>query len=79
MINSQIKETQRKEGAQKESPTGEGQVQAPSISLPRGGDAIKGIGEKFAANPVTSTNSRTVPIATSPGHQCLGSNLKTKF
>ncbi len=26
---------------------------APSISLPKGGGAIRGIGEKFAANPVT--------------------------
>jgi len=25
----------------------------PSISLPKGGGAIRGIGEKFAANPVT--------------------------
>jgi Salmonella virulence plasmid 65kDa B protein len=39
----------------------------PSISLPKGGGAIRGIGEKFAANPVTGTGSITVPIATSPG------------
>jgi hypothetical protein len=26
---------------------------APGISLPKGGGAISGIGEKFAANPVT--------------------------
>ena len=42
-------------------------VRAPSISLPKGGGAIRGIGEKFAANPVTGTGSLTVPIATSPG------------
>ena len=40
---------------------------APQISLPTGGGAIRGIGEKFAANPVTGTGSLTVPIATSPG------------
>ena len=40
---------------------------APSISLPKGGGAIRGIGEKFAANPVTGTGSLTVPIAASPG------------
>ena len=28
-------------------------VSAPAISLPKGGGAICGIGEKFAANPVT--------------------------
>ena len=40
---------------------------APSISLPKGGGAIRGMGEKFTANPVTGTGSMTVPIATSPG------------
>ena len=30
-------------------------VSAPTISLPKGGGAIRGIGEKFAANPVTGT------------------------
>ena len=44
------------------------QISAPSISLPKGGGAIRGMGEKFAANPVTGTGSMTVPIATSPGH-----------
>jgi hypothetical protein len=29
-----------------------GLVAAPTISLPKGGGAIRGIGEKFAANPV---------------------------
>ncbi len=40
---------------------------APSISLPKGGGAIRGIGERFSANPVTGTGSLTVPIFTSPG------------
>ena len=35
---------------------------APVISLPKGGGALKGIGEKFAANPVTGTGALTVPI-----------------
>ena len=39
----------------------------PSINLPRGGGSIRGMGEKFAANPVTGTGSMTIPIATSPG------------
>jgi len=42
-------------------------VSAPAINLPKGGGAIRGIGEKFAANPVTGTGSMSVPIATSPG------------
>src|SRR5262245_40091233 len=42
-------------------------VSEPSLSLPKGGGAIRGIGEKFAANPVTGTGSMTVPLALSPG------------
>ncbi len=41
-------------------------VAAPAVSLPKGGGAIRGMGEKFAANPVTGTGSISVPIATSP-------------
>ena len=48
---------------------------APSITLPKGGGAIRGIGEKFAANPVTGTGSMTVPIATSPGRSGFGPQL----
>jgi hypothetical protein len=51
-------------------------VAAPTISLPKGGGAIRGIGEKFAANPVTGTGSMTVPIATSPGRSGFGPQLR---
>jgi hypothetical protein len=47
-------------------------IEAPSLSLPKGGGAIRGIGEKFAANPVTGTGTLTVPIATSPGRAEFG-------
>ena len=39
----------------------------PPVSLPKGGGAIKGIGEKFAANPVTGTASISIPLPLSPG------------
>ena len=54
-------------------------VQAPSISLPKGGGAIHGIGEKFAANPVTGTGSMSVPIATSPGRAGFGPQLTLSY
>lgn len=38
-----------------------------SINLPKGGGAIRGIGEKFSVNPVTGTGAFTVPVFTSPG------------
>jgi RHS repeat-associated protein len=47
--------------------------------LPKGGGAIRGIGEKFAANPVTGTGSLTVPIATSPGRSGFGPQLSLAY
>jgi RHS repeat-associated protein len=55
------------------------QVQAPVINLPKGGGAIRGIGEKFAANPVTGTGSMSVPIATSPGRSGFGPQLSLSY
>jgi RHS repeat-associated protein len=52
---------------------------APSISLPKGGGAIRGIGEKFSANPVTGTGSMTVPIATSPSRAGFGPQLTLNY
>src|SRR5689334_21615144 len=52
---------------------------APAISLPKGGGAIRGIGEKFAANPVTGTGSMSVPIAASPGRSGFGPQLSLSY
>jgi hypothetical protein len=38
----------------------------PALNL-RKGVAIRGIGQKFAPNPISGASSLTVPIATSPG------------
>jgi len=51
----------------------------PSISLPKGGGAIRGIGEKFLANPVSGTASLTVPIFTSPGRSGFGPSLSLNY
>jgi len=51
----------------------------PAISLPKGGGAIKGMGEKFSANPVTGTGSMSVPIATSPGRSGFGPQLSVAY
>jgi Salmonella virulence plasmid 65kDa B protein len=55
------------------------QFRAPTISLPKGGGAIHGMGEKFAANPVTGTGSMSVPIATSPGRSGFGPQLSISY
>jgi len=54
-------------------------VGAPQVSLPKGGGAIRGMGEKFGANPVTGTGSMTVPIATSPGRSGFGPQLSLGY
>ena len=51
----------------------------PAISLPKGGGAIRGIGEKFAANPVTGSVSITVPINVSPGRAGFGPALSLSY
>jgi len=58
---------------------GEQKAAPPSISLPKGGGAVRGIGEKFAANPVTGTGSITVPVATSPGRSGFGPQLSLTY
>lgn len=54
-------------------------VTAPTITLPKGGGAIHGMGEKFAANPVTGTGSMSIPIATSPGRSGFGPQLSLSY
>src|SRR5436309_5204302 len=66
--------------AQGASPTSFGAaIQPPAITLPKGGGAVRGIGEKFAANPVTGTGSMTVPIAVSPGRSGFSPQLSLSY
>ncbi len=58
---------------------GVAEFQAPSISLPQGGGAIRGIDEKFAANPVTGAGALTVPIATSKGRSGFVPQLSLSY
>lgn len=71
---------QRGAGGNKEGPSDEKfAIAAPTTSLPKGGGAIHGMGEKFAANPVTGTGSMSVPIATSPGRSGFGPQLSLAY
>jgi RHS repeat-associated protein len=51
----------------------------PTVSLPKGGGAVRGIGEKFSANPVTGTGSLTIPLPTSPGRSGFGPQLNLSY
>jgi RHS repeat-associated protein len=52
---------------------------APQVSLPKSGGAIRGLGEKFAINPVNGTAAITVPIATSPSRSRLTPELSLTY
>lgn len=52
---------------------------APTLSLPKGGGAIRGIDEKFSTNLATGTASFTVPIATSHGRSGVALDLGLSY
>ncbi|MEK6283555.1 MAG: SpvB/TcaC N-terminal domain-containing protein [Acidobacteriota bacterium] len=81
MLTTPSKSGVNKEPAadKKERAADQGKIAAPAISLPKGGGAIKGIGEKFAANPVTGTGSLTVPIFNSPGRSGFSPQLSLSY
>ena len=58
---------------------GGGQKDGASLSLPKGGGAIKGIGEKFSPNPFTGTGNFSVPIAVSPGRGGMQPALNLQY
>ena len=72
-------EGQGSNGRNSDTAAGSFAVSAPTISLPKGGGAIRGMGEKFAASPVTGTASMSVPIATSPGRLGFGPQLSLSY
>jgi RHS repeat-associated protein len=54
-------------------------VSPPSVSLPKGGGAIRGMGEKFTANPATGAGMMTVPLNLSPGRAGFGPQLALTY
>jgi hypothetical protein len=66
-------------GPAQQTPTDSFFIKPPTLSLPKGGGAIRGIGEKFTANPVTGTGTISVPIAVSPGRAGFGPQLALMY
>src|SRR5262245_31678852 len=50
-----------------------------ALSLPKGGGAIKGIGETFQANLFSGTANQRVPMALSPGRNGFGPKLSLEY
>ena len=65
-------------GATRQSADG-GPPAPPSVSLPKGGGAIRDIGEKFTVNAATGTASLAIPVATSPGRAGFGPSLSLTY
>ena len=51
----------------------------PVLSLPKGGGAIRGIGEKFAANQVAGTGTMSVPVYVSQGRSGYAPQLAVSY
>jgi RHS repeat-associated protein len=52
---------------------------APQINLPKGGGAIRGIGEKFSANAATGTSTLSIPIAVSAARSGFSPQLALQY
>src|SRR5713226_7732367 len=71
--------TQKAQSENREAPPEKSSISVPSLSLPKGGGAIRGIGEKFSANPVTGTGSLNIPILTTPGRSDFYPKLSLSY
>ncbi len=61
------------------SPAVDAKGSLPSISLPKGGGAIRGIDEKLSVNQATGTASMTVGVFTSPARHGFGPTLALSY
>ncbi|KAK4165588.1 YD repeat-containing protein [Cladorrhinum sp. PSN259] len=66
-------------GNKASAPMGNSPFSLPSITLPKAGGSVGGMGEKFAVNAATGTASITIPVATSPGRNGNGVQLALSY
>src|SRR5215510_52957 len=59
----------RETGPAERSPQDSNTIDIPSLSLPTGGGAIKGIDEKFAVNAANGTATLSIPLPFSPARE----------
>jgi RHS repeat-associated protein len=60
-------------------PPGDGGVAPPTISAPKGGGAIRGLGETFTPDPVTGAGTLTVPVPVPAGRSGFGPQLALRY
>lgn len=56
-----------------------GRISAPTVSLPKGGGALRGIGETFAVAGATGTAGLRIPLPLSPGRSGFGPALELAY
>ncbi|MGW6893714.1 SpvB/TcaC N-terminal domain-containing protein [Streptomyces chartreusis] len=71
--------TSASEGSAQPAGTGDFFVRPPTLSLPKGGGAIRGIGETVATDPANGTATVTVPITLSSGRAGFGPDLSLRY
>ncbi len=54
-------------------------LQLPGIELPKGGGAIRALGEAFSANSATGAGSLAIPLGLTPGRGGFGPNPSTSY
>jgi len=54
-------------------------IEIPSITLPKGGGALKGIDEKFQVNPANGTTGYSIPLPVSPGRNGFTPTLSLSY
>lgn len=70
---------QVKNNEQPEQQEDKNKIKHYSINLPKGGGAIRGLGEKFQANAVTGTGSLSVPLPITPGRNGFSPQLSLSY
>ncbi|KAL5349644.1 hypothetical protein ACLOAV_004674 [Pseudogymnoascus australis] len=56
-----------------------GNIPLPSVTIPTGGGAIRGIGEKFSASPATGTATASIPLPITPGRSGFSPSLTLSY
>src|ERR1700693_6404004 len=60
-------------------PAAGGPPSPPAVGLPKGGGAIRDIGETFTVSAATGTASLAIPVATSPGRDGFHPSLSLSY
>ncbi|GAA0915238.1 SpvB/TcaC N-terminal domain-containing protein [Virgisporangium aurantiacum] len=52
---------------------------SPAVTVPKGGGAVRGVGEKFSANPANGSAGLTIPLPLSPGRAGFTPDLALSY